>query len=381
MSANTGSKIAIVVLFCIIFAVIGVLVYDLVFYYPRAVLSFTNDLSSAKTDIPFKLNVNVTSLNYIAKDCVAGLDIVAPDGRATTVSEQVLSLSPGKTVPLVFETVVSSNKITGNYTAVVYLSGRRSVLFGKPGRFAELRKDFTVIQKRIDGTLALRTPSESMIRKPGEKLVFTGSAANTGETEQLLSVDCIITPPVGVEINLGVQAKTLGPLEQNDFSFTFTAPSTVSGKYTARVSLFAGNPNLPSGQKLKQIDRKFTVTKLSGKAASVKTKSNGGSKADAKYKAAVSVGEKQGEDGNPGSKLNGPSELPNVSNNPPLLSNLVYIAPAPGKPGIITTMAKADNGIKDVRLVYKGPGMSEYARESMIKTGGRDNLKILNKFL
>ena len=43
-------------------------------------------------------------------------------------------------------------------------------------------------------------------------------------------------------------------------------------------------------------------------------------------------------------------------------------------PGIITIKARDDKGIKDVRLVYKGPGMTEYAKESMIKTGGKDNL-------
>ena len=549
MSANTGSKLAIVALFCLIFAVIGFLVYDLVFFFPRAVVSFTNDFSSAKTDIPFKINVNVMSLNYIAKDCAAGLELVSPDGRATTVSEQPLSLTPGNTVPLVFETVVSSNNITGNYTAVVYLSGRRSVFFGKPSRFAELRKDFAVIQKKIDGTLNLHSPAENLTLKPGDKLVFSGTAANTGETAQLISVDCIITPPEGVEINLGVQAKTLGVQEGEDFSFTFEVPASPAGKYKARVSLFAGNPNLPSGQKLKQIDREFTAAKMSDKAAfgkisprgrfkagekagfdlslantggtskvfsvdavivdpsgkaarlpvrefqlgvkaskkisyelSFPVSSRGGkyllkltayagkagekgkakvdqaaaeftveslvstgeveltkaadqsfggiseisarftnsgeidreffavieaadpagktyplmgekvqlnkgetksftkeftadaSMTDGKYKASASIWDRQGEDGKPVTKFSEQSAFFTVVDNPPSLSSFVYVAPALGKPGIITIKAKDDKGIKDVRLVYKGPGMTEYAKESMIKTGGKDNL-------
>ncbi len=472
MSANTGSKLAIVALFCVIFAVIGFLVYDLVFYFPRAVVSFTNDFSSAKTDIPFKINVNVMSLNYIAKDCTAGLELVSPDGRATTVSEQVLSLVPGNTVPLIFQTVVSSNNITGNYTAVFYLTGRRSVFFGKPSRFAELRKDFVVIPKKIDGTLNLNAPAENVTVKPGSKLVFSGTVSNTGETEQLISVDCIITPPEGIEINLGVQAKTLGVLEGEEFSFAFEAPASPAGKYKARVSLFSGNPNLPSGQKLKQVDRDFTVSKIASKASSGKPKPKGSSGAEAavkpkadragaglagenlsapaaaevtktadqsfggiseisakftntggfdreffavieavdpsgktypllgekirlkkgesnsftkeftadasmpdgKYKATASIWDRQGEDGKPVTKFSGQSAQFNVLDNPPSLSSFVYVAPELGKPGIITIKARDDKGIKDVRLVYKGPGMTEYAKESMIKTGGKDNL-------
>ena len=548
MSANTGSKIAIVGLFLVIFAVIGFIVYDLVFYYPRAVISFTNDFSRVKTDIPFKLNANIMSLNYIAKDCTAGLELVAPDGRSMQIAEQAVSLTPGSTVPLVFSTVVSNNNITGTYTAVLYLSGRRSIFSGRAGRFAEIRKDLAVVQKVIDGTLELKTPAAGEALKPGQKLVFSGTAANTGETEQYLSVDCIITPPQGEEINLGVTAMTLAIQAKQDFSFTFEVPPSPSGKYAARVSLFAGNPNLPSGQKLKQLDREFTAAKLSEKAAFGKIKTRGRFKAgekagfdlslantggaakifsvegvlvdpagkelklpskelqlgvkaskklsydivipqggpsgkytasftayagkagdegrvkvdqagteftveslvsagaaeiskpsdirsegkteitakftnsgendreffavieatdpsgktypllgekvalkkgesrtfmkeftvdasmpDGKYKAAASLWDKAGEDGKPVNKFAGQSAEFSVLDSAPSFSNFVYVAPVLGKPGIITIKAKDDRGIKDVRLVYKGPGMTEYAKDSMIKTGGKEN--------
>ncbi len=547
MSENTGSNIAIACLFCLIFAVIGFLVYDLVFYYPRAVISFTNDFTSVKTDIPFKLNVNIVSLNYSAKNCTAGLEFISPDGRAILISEQALPLMPGKTVPLVFEAVISSKNITGNYTAVVYLSGRRSMFFGSKSRFAELRKEFGVAQKIIDGTLELKSPVGIVTCKPGSKLLFGGTAANTGETEQYLSIDCIITPPEGVEINLGVTPMTLAVQEKKDFSFTFEVPAAPAGKYKARVSLFAGNPNLPSGQKLIQLDREFMAAKSSEKAAfggikprgsfkcggkagfdvsfsnagdaaktfsveavvldpsgkvkklpgkevalgskvskklsydisfassgpsgkytlsltaysgkagaagravldrsitgftvensvsagaaeisqpaNVKLGANTGitakfinsggsdreffavieasgpsggiypllgekvalkkgesksftkefiadaSMPDAKYKVTASIWDKAGEDGRPVNKFGEQAAEFSVIDNPPTLSNFVYVAPALEKPGIITIKAKDDKGLKEVRLVYKGPGMTEYAKESMIKTGGTD---------
>ena len=133
--------------------VIAYVVYDYLLLAPNISLAYQGSIGQQKLDAEFKVIVELESLAYLSREYMVNLEIVSGTEIKTTLPAQIKILESRKKQTAEFTCMLSEPVIPGSYSAVVYITAKKSIFSGTYSRIVELRQDFIIAEKIISGVI------------------------------------------------------------------------------------------------------------------------------------------------------------------------------------------------------------------------------------
>jgi hypothetical protein len=277
---NIRKKIIIVLAILLAILIVAFIVYDRLLIAPNITISI-NRIGQQKLDTNFKVKIEVESLSYLPREYIVNLDLISSENKVIPLPSKLLLLEPKKKTPVEFECLISEPSAPGNYTALSYVTAKTSILSTKLEKIVELKQDFVVAEKIVNGVMNLIDIKGT--RKVGETLTINVVAKNTGEVAKIFSVDGKIISPKGETFQLPEKEFNLKIEESKKFSYDYSIPMDASSvKYKVNLVLFAGETSDPNKKKLAELEEEILIkervikasiegVKLSGKLKSGET--------------------------------------------------------------------------------------------------------------
>ncbi|MFH1074152.1 MAG: hypothetical protein V1752_03595 [Candidatus Firestonebacteria bacterium] len=353
-------------------------------------------------------------------------------GKLINLPGKELQIRVDETKKSAYEYLIPVKDSHGKYKInIIVYAGAANDLAKK--KVAESQQEFTVAERITKASIVKISVASKNKIKVGETISITADLKNTGEVDHTFPVAAAVNDgKAAVKLNAKTISLKAGEAGQLTFEYTIPLENT-AGNYEAKASVYnnmdtLGNliemyeeklsvfpvagANITGSASLVGTLGKFNF----GESISIKTKfTNTGelkhsyfvklevldpakkvstifnekvelnksgvvekfgefkvdpSVLDGKYTVVASIWDRLGDDGNPAGKYGEDTQTFEVVDTEPVISNVIGVAPIIGKATTIAGTVKDDKEVKTVVLVYQGPGMSEVAKEIMIRASG-----------
>ena len=266
MKKGLKKALIIIPVVLVLLAIIGYVIYDFVLMAPNISLAYQGNIGQQKLDTEFKVIVELESMAILPREYMVNLDILSGSEIKTALPAQVKKLEPRKKETVEFTCMLSEPMIPGTYSAVVYITAKKSIFSGAYSRIIELPQEFLIAEKIVSGIVNFIDIKGG--KKVGEVMTINAVAKNTGEVAKAFSVDGEIANPKGEVAQLPAMDFNLKIEESKKLSYDYSVPlEAPGGKYKIKLRFFSGESSDKSKKMMSDQEQEQNISERVIKAA------------------------------------------------------------------------------------------------------------------